>query len=117
MEREKCQNGNLELDVDYDGECINDDDEIEFEAIEADEEGHSEDPGCSGQIRLICKPRNNFLVSSYNRLNLENAPKCSILLISFHFKLGENHTCKWGVKAMTRSPAKWLNPSVWLSRF
>ena len=53
MEREKCKNANPELTIDYDGECNNDDDDIEFEAIEADEEGHSEDPGCSGRL-LLC---------------------------------------------------------------
>ena len=49
MEREKCQSANTELDIDYDGECNNDDD-LEFEAIEADEEGHSEKPGCTGLL-------------------------------------------------------------------
>ena len=67
MEREKCQSGNLELDVDYDGECINDDDEIEFEAIEADEEGHSEDPGCSGQIRLTYRDEIYYLQNLLSR--------------------------------------------------
>ena len=47
IEREKCQSANTELDIDYDGEC-NIDDDLEFEAIEADEEGHSEKPGCTG---------------------------------------------------------------------
>ena len=42
MERERCLNADPELSIDYDGECI------EFEAVEADEEGHSEETGCSG---------------------------------------------------------------------
>ena len=46
MERERCLNADPELSTDHDGECI------EFEAVEADEEGHSEDTGCSGQHPL-----------------------------------------------------------------
>ena len=51
MEREKCLNADPELSADYDGEC-SDEEDIEFEAIEADEGGHSGDTGCSGQHPL-----------------------------------------------------------------
>ena len=47
MEREKCLNADPELSTDYDGECSGEED-IEFEAVEADEEGHSEVASCSG---------------------------------------------------------------------
>ena len=47
MERERCLNADPELSTDYDGECSGEEN-IEYEAIEADEEGHSGDTGCSG---------------------------------------------------------------------
>ena len=57
MEREKCRKGDPEVDVDHDGEC---DDDIEFEAIEADEEGHSVDTDCSGKTIIhLCGKNNN----------------------------------------------------------
>ena len=57
LERERCQGGDLTLDVEYEDECdtANGEDDIEFEAIEADEYGDSEDSDCSGQRFFYCK--------------------------------------------------------------
>ena len=64
LERERCQSGDLTLDVEYEDKCDAANDGIEFEAIEA--EGDSEDPVCSGQRFLFCKQAASGLFSPKN---------------------------------------------------